>query len=360
MRIDLVNVLITGAGAPGTIGTLYSLKKTGRKIRTVGVDVRSDVYGKYLCDKFYQVPKPEDIEFVLKIAEICRKEKIDVVLPQVNEELFKLAVSRDAILKFESAKIAISHYSVIALANNKQSLLETSNEIGIPTPKYYLAKTFTELEKSIYKLGYPEKKVVIKPPISRGMMGLRIVDDSIDRKNGFYNRKPEDCVSIKKEELTFLGEEFPTLMVMEYLSGKEYSVDVLSKKNDVVAVVPRTRDLMRTGITFIGTVENNKEIISYSRKLSEKLGLEYAHGYQFKLDDEGIPKIIECNPRIQGTMVLSTFAGANIIYGALKMALDEKLPKFNVKWGTRLLRDWGAISVFNNEKIGSSNKKRGN
>jgi len=51
-------------------------------------------------------------------------------------------------------------------------------------------------------------------------------------------------------------------------------------------------------------------------------------------------------------MVLSTFAGANIIYGSLKMALGEKLPEFNVKWGTRLLRDWGAISVFQDRKVG--------
>lgn len=352
INLVTVNVLITGAGAPGTIGTLYSLKKTGRKIRTVGVDIQRDVYGKYLCDRFYQVPRPDDVEFVLKIAEICRTENIDVVLPQVNEELFKLAVSRDAILHFESAKIAISHYTSIGLANNKRSLMFLANQIGIPTPRYYLAKTFSQLEKTLDRLGYPENKVVIKPPVSRGMMGLRVVDDSIDRKKSFYTEKPESSIYVKREELNFLGEEFPELMVMEYLSGKEYSVDVLARKEDVVVVVPRARDLMRTGITFVGTVENNREIINYSRKLSEKLGLEYAHGYQFKLDDEGVPKLMECNPRIQGTMVLSTLAGANIIYGSLKMALDEELPKFNVKWGTRLFRDWGAIAVFNNQKIG--------
>lgn len=348
-----VNVLVTGVGAPGTIGTLYSLKQPKRKIRTIGVDMRKDVLGKYLCDKFYQVPEPVDAEFMRKMLRIFRKEKIAVVLPQVNEELFLLAIFRDRCARLESTRIAISHYRSIALANNKHDLMEVSKEIGVPTPRYYSAETFTQLQKYIYKLGYPEKKVVIKPPISRGMVGLRIIDSSIDRKKSFYGEKPEKSVIyIKKEELNFLGEKFPRLLVMEYLSGKEYSVDVLATKNDVVAIVPRTRDLIRTGITFIGTVEKNEEIISYSRKLSEKIGLEYAHGYQFKLDDQGTPKIIECNPRIQGTMVLSTFAGANIIYGALKMALDEKLPKFNVKWGTRLFRDWGAISIFN-EKLGA-------
>jgi len=344
-----LTILVTGVGSPGTIGTLYSLKKSRRRIRIVGVDIRSDVVGRYFCDKFYQIPNPRDYNFLSEILNICDIENIDTVLPQVNEELFKLSLVRG-----RPVPIAVSDSEVIKLTNSKAALIELSKSIGVPTPEYYLAETLTQLEESICKLGYPEKSVVIKPAISRGMIGLRIIDASIDKKRLFYNEKPEKAsVYVGKEDLHFLGEKFPELIVMEYLPGKEYSVDVLAKKNDVVVVVPRTRDLMRTGITFIGTVENNEEIIGYSRKLSEKIGLEYAHGYQFKLDAEGVPKIMECNPRIQGTMVLSTFAGANIIYGALKMALDEELPEFNVRWGTRLFRDWGAISVFNDQKTGS-------
>lgn len=347
----MVNVLVTGVGAPGTTGTLYSLKKADKNVRVVGVDARVDVYGRYLCDEFYQVPKPSDIEFIPEIAKICRREKIDVVLPQVTAELFKLALHKRAIRHFESTKIAISEWERILPANDKADLLEKARKIGVPTPKYYVAKTNIELERALNKLGYPENKAVVKPLTSQGMRGLRVLDESKDRKHLFYNNKPEDCVVVTREDLAFLGEQFSSLMVMEYLAGKEYSVDVLARRNDVVVAVPRSRDLMRTGITFVGTVEKHKDIIEYSTQLSERLGLEYAHGYQFKLDGEGVPKIIECNPRVQGTMVLSTFAGANIVYGAVKMALDEELPSFNVKWGTRLMRDWGAVSVFNHKTV---------
>jgi carbamoyl-phosphate synthase large subunit len=130
---------------------------------------------------------------------------------------------------------------------------------------------------------------------------------------------------------------------MEFLPGKEYSVDVLSSKQSVYAVVPRSRDLIRTGITFNGTVQKRDDIIEYSKKIVAETGLEFACGLQFKDDCEGVPKIIESNPRIQGTMVLSTLAGANIIYGAAKLALKENVPQFSIRWGTKLFRYWGGI-----------------
>jgi carbamoyl-phosphate synthase large subunit len=108
--------------------------------------------------------------------------------------------------------------------------------------------------------------------------------------------------------------------------------------------------VMKSGITFHGTAEKNDAIIEYSKKLSEKLQLEYAFGFQFKNDDNNIPKLLECNPRIQGTMVLSTFAGANIIYGAVQRALNEPVSSSDIKWGTRIMRYWGGIGI-QDEKI---------
>ena len=91
---------------------------------------------------------------------------------------------------------------------------------------------------------------------------------------------------------------------------KEYVVDVFSKeqakemfgnrivlssKENVYIVIPRRRDLIRTGITFNGTVVQREDIIEYSKKLTEKIGLEYAHGFQFKEDTKDSPKIIWIN-----------------------------------------------------------------
>ena len=350
--MDNVTVLITGAGAPGIRGTLYSLKANfdGREIRTIGTDIRESVVGRYLCDGFHQVPKPSDeVSFVSTFMEICEREGVDVILPQVTAELEVLA-SYAPNFNEKGTTVAISRTDSIRSSNNKYELLKTSEAIGVPTPRFHLVNSWDGLEGALEALGYPEKRAVIKPPVSHGMVGFRIIDDEYDKKRAFLNEKPDGTV-LSKGELDFLGDEFPDLMVMEYLPGVEYTVDVLAGGEKKSTVVPRRRDSIRTGITFRGTVEKDEDIIEYSERLMGEIGLDYAFGFQFKRDGEGVAKIIECNPRIQGTMALSTLAGANVVYGAVKKALGEDVPEFEIRWGTELLRFWGGIGALDGKRV---------
>jgi len=63
-RNGSVSILVTGAGAPGIRGTLYALRHNGegRSIRVIGVDAQADVVGRFLVDRFYQIPNPEQPE----------------------------------------------------------------------------------------------------------------------------------------------------------------------------------------------------------------------------------------------------------------------------------------------------------
>jgi len=358
-----IKVLITGVGAPGIAGTLYSLKKNfdNRKVTTIGTDLKEEVVGKYLCDKFYKVVHPKEKDYIDVMLNICEKERIDVLLPQTTAELFKLSKHKK---NFENVgtKITISDYEAIRIANNKLKLTEIFKKLKLPYPEFYLASKFDELIEKAKKLGFPEKPVVIKPLESSGMRGLRVLYEGINLKRSFYEDKPvsvsvegrvPNSLFITSQALySIIGDEFPELMVSEFLPGAEYSVDCFrttyGKRMDII---PRKRDLIRTGITFYGTTEENKEIIEYSRRIAEEINLKYMFGFQYKLDSEGTPKILESNPRIQGTMVLATFAGANVIYASIKHALDEKIPEFNIKWGTRIMRYWGGIGVLNGEKV---------
>ena len=350
--MDPITVLITGAGAPGIKGTIYSLKKNfdKRKVSVVGTDIKTDVVGKYLCDSFYNIPRPTYINNYLDtLLSICRKEKIDIILPQNTAELLLLASNKN-LYEEVGSRVVISNESSIKTANNKFELLKICKKISVSVPKFYLAKNINDLINFAEKLGWPDNRIVVKPPISNGLRGLRIIDENIDLKKMFYEKKPTSLY-IKISELeNILGETFPDLIVSEYLPKDEYTVDVLRTKDGVV-VIPRKRDMIRSGITFTGTTERQEDIIECSHKLSEKLGLEYCFGFQFKLDENHVPKILECNPRVQGTMVLATFAGANIIYGAVKSSLGEQVPKFDIKWGTRMFRYWGGIGTYMDKSL---------
>jgi carbamoyl-phosphate synthase large subunit len=348
--MDTVTVLITGAGAPGIKGTLYSLRSNfdNRGIRTIGTDIKGEVVGKYLCDEFYQISEPSNIDYLTQLLDICRKEGVDIFLPQNTAELPVLAEHKKDFEEIRT-RVAISDKRSIMIANNKYELMKIAQKIDVPTPEFYLVDDFDDLIEHSRKLGWPDKPVVVKPPVSNGMRGFRIIHESLDLKSMFYSEKPTGIFTKMENLKDILGFSFPQLLVMEYLSGEEYTVDILDA--EIPVVIPRIRDLVRSGITFNGTVERNEMIIEYSRKLGREIGLKYAYGFQFKMDENNIPKLLESNPRIQGTMVLSTFAGANVIYGAVKNALNEKVPEFDIKWGTKLLRYWGGIGISKDEMM---------
>ena len=350
--MDDLTVVITGSGAPGIKGTLFSLVNNfdDRRIRTIGTDIRADVVGKHLCDGFYQISRPGHGEYLEQLLDICERESVDAILPQNTAELSVLA-EHEADFSQIGSKIAISKKGSIETSNNKYQLLKIAEKIDVPIPEFSLVEKFQELSSFAEKLGWPHEPVVVKPPVSNGMRGFRIIDESIDLKKRFYEEKPTGVYTKMDDLRETLGPTFPPLLVMEHLPGEEYTVDVLSEEK--MNIIPRKRDMIRSGITFIGTTEKDEEIIEYSRGLSEEIDLRYAYGFQFKRDGDGTPKLLEANPRIQGTMVLSTFAGANVIYGALKSVLDEPVPEFDIRWGTRIMRYWGGLGIHGREITGS-------
>ncbi|KKG29105.1 ATP-dependent carboxylate-amine ligase [Methanosarcina mazei] len=350
--MDDITVLVTGSGAPGIKGTLHSLKNNfdSRNVKTVGTDIKNNVIGKFLCDRFYQISRPSSPEYLEQLLSICKSENVDVLLPQNTSELLVLSQSKK---EFGSigTNVAVSDKESITIANDKYKLMELAKNIGVPTADFYLVNTFDELIKYATKLGWPEKPVVIKPPLSNGMRGVRIIDESIDLKVSLYSEKPTNLYLNMSFLKQILGSSFPDLLVMEYLPNDEYTVDILN--SGTITVVPRKRNIIHSGISFESTVEKNELISQYSIMLAKELKLKYAFGFQFKLDENNVPKLLESNPRVQGTMVLSTFAGANIIYGAVKSALKETVPAFDIQLSTKILRYWGGIGINDTKVLGS-------
>jgi carbamoyl-phosphate synthase large subunit len=337
-----ITVLITGAGAPGAPGIIKSLRLVKeRKIKIIGVDMDKNAIGFTMVDKYYLIPPAKDRNFIKKVKRMAKKEKVDVIIPLVTRELFKFAQNKKAFEK-EKIKVSVSDLENLKIANNKYLLMKHCRENKIPTPTFRLVKNYKEFERAVFDFGYPKNNVCFKPPVSNGLRGFRILTKKIDRLDLLINYKPTNVLTTLEEIRPVLknAKPFPELIVMEYLPGDEYSVDVLATNGKTIIIIPRSRDKLKMGISFVGTTVNDKEIIKYSTKIIETLKLNGNIGLQFKEDKRGIPKIIESNPRVQGTIVLCTAAGANLVYLAVKLALGERITKPKIKWSTKIIRYW--------------------
>ncbi len=350
-----ISIIITGAGAPGILGTIYSLKNNpdGVKFRYITTDIKDDSVGKFFSDKFYLIPPPESKDYFTTLEHIIKEENIKLILPQTTREIMELSKRKHDLGRM-CVSVVVSDFKSICKANDKYLIIEECEKIGIPHPTCFLAKNEKDFLKYLDILGFPGNKVVVKPRFSNGLRGLRIITEEIISLNRFLSEKPSELeVNLDTLLKIFRQETFPEILVQEYLPGNEYTVDVYRNSNGCIAI-PRIRKSIRSGISFDTIIDMRNDLIEYSKKLADSLNLEYCFGFQFKLDADGIPKILESNPRVQGTMVASTFAGFNMIYYAVKLALgqDIELKDLNIKNNVEFKRYWGGIGLLGENLLG--------
>jgi carbamoyl-phosphate synthase large subunit len=344
-----LRILLTGAGAPGIRGTLYALRTNpdGVTVHVIGTDAQNDVVGKFLVDRFYQVPPANDPHYIEVLLEIARRETVEIIIPQTTGEVAVLAHQKQE-FHAEGIKVMVADSAAIDVANDKYELLKIFETLGLPHPDFGLADSEGKLSEFAFKLGYPTKPVVIKPPVSNGMRGLRILKENAWNVTRFLAEKPSGA-EISLDELRSIlrrGPEWPPLLISEYLPGPEYSVDAFRGKETAI-IIPRLRKVIRSGISFTNILDLRPDIVQYTLKAANCLGLQYAFGFQFKLDEENVPKVLECNPRVQGTMVASLFSGVNVIWLAVRETLGEcSNGNFEISQNdASFYRFWGGVGV---------------
>ena len=97
---------------------------------------------------------------------------------------------------------------------------------------------------------------------------------------------------------------------------------------------------MSGGISVEGTFVREDSIIAYCRDIIGSLRLRGPIGIQVKRAADGGFRILEINPRIQGTSVSAMGLGINLPLMALRSALGEAVAFPEVRWGTRFIRYW--------------------
>ena len=343
--MDDITVLVTAAGAPGAVGIIESLRANReRSVRIIGTDMRVAASGRPFLDGFFQVPPGRDSGFIDSIIDICRRAGVDVILPLSTEELLAFASERDRISDTCGAKVCVSPRGAIETSNEKAKLFSALEAAGVPVPAHRTISTANELRSSAGTLGFPEKPVCMKPSFAHGGRGFRVIEDNADAKEVLLERKPENSsISIDEAERLLTGLDEPVeMLVMEYLPGREYSVDMLCNDGEMLVAVPRTRDEIRSGISFRGAVIDCPAAVAVCEGACDAIGFEGPIGMQMREDGDSVLKVLEVNPRLHGSVVLTVAAGVNLPYLSVKNCLNEPFVIPPIRYGTSMSRYWGA------------------
>lgn len=264
-----MRILITGVGGPAGINFAKELSKI-KEIKLIGANAEKETIGKKFLQKFYTLPFASKLNFIEELNKIISNEKIDLLIPLVDEEL--VVVSQH--IKNINCKVLISPEETIKFTTDKSKIYEKLEEF-LPTR---------------YDKSNPLFPLFVKPNIGRGGRDVHIVYDK-------YNLNKFDSNQYVFQEI---------------LEAPEYTVDTLFDfGGNPLIIVPRIRVKVESGISVTGKIILNKEIISKVKKISKKLKFIGPINFQFMHSKDGL-KLMEINARSSGGMGITINSGINI------------------------------------------------
>jgi len=298
MGNDTPNVLIPGAGGAAGIGAIKSLRLAHYSGKIISTDINPLSAGLHLADHGYVVPAADDSEFFTSVIKIMRENNIEIILPTSGFDIVPYSQNKEKLRNIGVIAV-ISDYNVIESCIDKLKFYDLlKNHFKLP---------FTSSE--IYE--FDSFPCIIKPICGKGS------------KNVFFCNNPEELIQI--------ASKYDGMLVQEYLPGVEYSIDVMSDlEGHALFAIPRERIEVKSGICSKGRIVNNKQLIQIAMDLTNYLGLIGPSCVQMKLDGQGIPKIVEVNPRMGGATIIATYAGVNFPKIIIDLVKGEKimLPTF--------------------------------
>ena len=253
----------------------------------------------YFLEKVFKLPVQIDDNYAKKILEICRKDKIDIVVPLIDPELNFFARKRKYFFDIGTF-IMISSPQVIDICMNKWKTYQFFKKNNILCPKTWLGSSFNR--------GEFKEPVIIKP--CKGSAS----------KNIFI------CKTFK--ELLRFEELFnDDYIVQEFIDGYEVTVDVFATENgECVEAVQRRRLKARGGEVERGVTQKDPIIFKIIKKIVKTLKPLGVINIQFIIDIENNAYYVtEVNPRFGGGYPLAYTAGANFPLLIYKLAKNKKI-----------------------------------
>ena len=308
-----------GPGVPVIRGAKESEDFDVRVIGLVYENLEPGIYMEGLCDRIFQIPYPSggSDELIERIEHIHQQEKIDVLIPNFDAELF-------------------------SFMKNEQRLRDKGIHMFLPT-----LKQFQEREKD--KLPEYGIKYGVKVPGSINLGSFNQIKEIEEKfeypvmiKGQFYDAYVAANEEQVKQAFHKLAAKWGLpVIAQEFVKGTEVNVIALGdgKGNTIAAVPMRKQYITDKGKAWGGITLADDKMMELTRMIIQKT--KWKGGMELELikTNNGEYFLIEINPRIPAWVYLAVGAGQNIPDALIKLALGwDVKPMTSYKIGKMFVR----------------------
>ena len=304
----LNNIDSPGPGIPVIRGIRESKDFEVRIIGLAYEHLEPGIYMSDLVDKTYMIPYPAEGKDALfnRLLEIHDKEKLDVIIPNFDAELFSF-IKLEKKLKEIGIKTYLPTLEQFE-ERNKSNLPAYGEKYGVNVPAGTEVFSISDLDNTLKSMNYP---VMIK--------------------GKYYDAYP--AYSMEQAAIYFSKMSakwgFPVI-VQEFIRGSEVNVIVLGDgKGNLIAAVPmRKQYITDKGKAWGGITIDDPSMLDLAKKIISQT--KWKGGMELELIRSADSKLylLEINPRIPSWVYLAVGAGQNIPEALLKLTLGIDVKPF--------------------------------
>lgn len=318
--MNAVRVLIDSSGTVTCQSVMKGLRRQREiDVEIVTVDSSSFNAGRYLSDRWLQVPRVDDPEYLGALLEIVRSLSIRLFVPIFDSQFPLIAAERH---RFEAlgCEVAVSPPETVLIANEKDRTARFFEENGFQSPRL--------ISPEDARAGRCRFPIILKPLGGRSSIGVERLRNP-GEVDPFLSRAPEPVV------------------LQELAEGQEFTADVLCDLSGrPLAVVPRQRLETKTGVSTKGRTFRHDGILVELVRMARLLGVRGPANVQGFLQADGGIRWIEINPRFSGTLALTIASGVNAPLLLLRSALGETVePRIGDYADVAMLRYWEEVFI---------------
>ncbi|MDD3428410.1 MAG: ATP-grasp domain-containing protein [Oscillospiraceae bacterium] len=235
------------------------------------------------------LPFVTDADFIEEMNRVCTQNEISFIYPAHDSVNLMLAQHTDRLC----AAVITSPLPTVDICRDK------AKTYAFFSGADFIPRTFANPHEVT---SYP---VFIKPTVGQGSVGAKKITSAVQLKEA-------------------LQESTEPMVICEYLSGMEYTIDCFTDKYGVLQCAKmRDRARIKTGISVNShIVPLPIQVQQIANTINQKLTFKGAWFFQVKKNNEGAYKLLEISPRIPGTMGVSRNLNINFAQLSLYTAMD--------------------------------------
>lgn len=286
-------ILLTSAG--GLTGTyLFKHLKQNSQYQIVAIDMTEINPLKKWADAFYKVPAVKDKDYLAVLKEIITKEKIDIIIPVTSYDVDFLS-KKSVQQELDGAKMLVMDYEYHSILHNKESCYKYLSSLGINVPLIY---------REIHEAVLP---CILKPRKGSGSKNTIKIQSIEDYE--YWSKRVDDY------------------LLVEYIDGKEYTVDCLFDKNGkCLGANVRERVKTNGGGAVITRNDYTQNIEHVIRKLENTRLIKGPINFQFKRLPNQQCCVFDFNTRFaSGGLPLTVASGFDIPNMLIQLILNKNV-----------------------------------